>query len=206
MTPRTDLKKHTKSLSLRHKNFKKLVHLIGPLDFYLPVRKQIDDAILYSIIGQMLSSKASSSITANLKEKVGDPQKIFLWAKSNHRKSGPVLGVSQRKRKALAHWLDYSTLNKTKIRDWKTLSLEALRNEISSIWGLGRWSSDMIAIFHFGRLNVWPETDGGISRACNIVFGSRNPQKLKALVNGTETIAALYLWELLNKGLEKEFK
>ena len=86
------------------------------------------------------------------------------------------------------------------------MPLNEYRSEICSIWGFGRWSADMIAIFHLGRMDVWPETDAGIQKSSRLVFGTDNYAKINRLISGCETVAALYLWELINKKLLHHFK
>lgn len=71
-----------------------------------------------------------------------------------------------------------------------------------NIWGFGRWSADMIGIFHLGRMDIWPESDAGIKKACKLVFRTDQYYKIKKHISGCETVAAIYLWELLNRNLE----
>ena len=57
----------------------------------------------------------------------------------------------------------------------------------------------MIGIFHLGRMNIWPKTDTGLLRACKEVIGTDDPEKIIKYVKGYETVAALYLWEYLDR-------
>ena len=75
----------------------------------------------------------------------------------------------------------------------------AERLQICKMWGFGRWSADMLAIFYLGRLDVWPSTDGGIKTACKIFFNTNKEEEMKLYIKGHETIAAVYLWETINK-------
>jgi 3-methyladenine DNA glycosylase/8-oxoguanine DNA glycosylase len=63
----------------------------------------------------------------------------------------------------------------------------------------------MIAIFYLGRMDVWPETDGGILRACKAVFGTDEYSQINKHIKGHETVTAVYLWELINKNLVYRF-
>jgi 3-methyladenine DNA glycosylase/8-oxoguanine DNA glycosylase len=64
----------------------------------------------------------------------------------------------------------------------------------------------MIGIFYLGRSDIWPETDTGIRNACTIVFRTTDFGKIKKYVKDCETVAALYLWELINRKLLKQIK
>ena len=59
----------------------------------------------------------------------------------------------------------------------------------------------MIGIFHLGRIDIWPESDAGIKKACRLVFKADQYHKIKRHISGCETVAAIYLWELLNRKL-----
>jgi len=202
----TDIKKSSLILSKRHPAFKKLITVIGDLDFKIPLWQRVDDAIIYAVIGQMLSNSTSASIIAGLKKKFRTSDKIILWAAKTASQNGPLYGVSQKKRKALRAWFEFSRNNKAACRKWHSLPLPGYRQEITRIWGFGRWSADMIAIFYLARMDVWPESDAGIKRAIAAVFGKECDGYVKDCVKGCETVAALYLWELINRSLLNNFK
>jgi DNA-3-methyladenine glycosylase II len=199
------IKKSIAVLSNRHPRLKRLIRAIGDLDFGIPVWRCIDDAVVYAVIGQMLSNSASSSIIAGLKKRFATSNKIILWATKSAEKSGPLYGVSQKKRKAMRSWLEFSK-NNNSWRKWHDLPLAEYREEIKGIWGFGRWSADMIAIFYLARMDVWPESDAGIKRASSAVFGAISNIDIADYIKGHETTAALYLWELINRNLLNDFK
>ena len=197
--------RHIRALS-KYPPLKKLIRLIGPLDYNIPIWPSINDAVLYAVIGQMLSISASSSIIKRLHKQLGSSRNIMLWAQKNCFKKGPAIGVSQRKRKALRAWSIYAADNNGRQKHWKNMPLDEYNNEICSIWGFGRWSADMIAIFHLGRMDIWPETDNGIKKVSRLIFGTDRYSMIKRHIAGCETVAALYFWELLNKNLASHFK
>lgn len=197
-------KQYIDILSARHPNFKLLINVVGELDYEIPVWNLVEDAVVYAVIGQMLSASATNSITKRLSETIGSSKEIIYWASQNSGKPGPIMGVSQRKRRAFAEWSYYSK-NKDSL-NWPKLPLLEFRNEVKKIWGFGDWAADMLAIFHLGRMDVWPETDNGIKKASKIVFGTHNDKYIKKCISGCESVAALYLWELLNKKLIRDFE
>lgn len=197
---------HIRKLRNSHPNFKKLIKLTGKLETKVPKWSNLNDAILYSIIGQMLSIKAANSIIKKLKSRFITSENILIWASKCANRKGPVCGVSQRKRKALREWYKFSNSNSDIHLTWQNSSLDDFRKEIMSIWGLGKWSADMLAIFYLGRMNVWPESDLGIKKASKIIFETENSKKIRKYVSGSETVAAIYLWQLLNKNLITHFQ
>jgi len=201
-----EIEKSAAILSKRHPSLKQLISIIGDLNFNIPLWKRIDDAILYAVIGQMLSNSASATIIHRLKKRFSSSRRILLWATKTSEIKGPLNGVSQKKRKALRSWLEFSERSNNAWKKWNSLPLAEYRKEIEGIWGFGRWSADMIAIFYLARRNVWPESDTGIKRALSVVFESENNKKIIGYIKGHETTAALYLWELLNRGLLDNFE
>lgn len=190
--------KHSNKLAKRHIGFKRLIRSIGRLKIRVPIWRTVDDAVVYSVIGQMLSAAASSSIIKQLYERYSSSKKIIEWAHKTRRIKGAVCGVSQKKRKALSEWLIYRRKNVKRHLEWLNSDTDTYRKDITSIWGFGNWSADMIGIFYLGRMNIWPESDAGLIRACRQVINTDDQGKIKRCIRGCETTAALYLWEYLD--------
>lgn len=199
------IEEQAQTLSSRHPRLRLLIETIGKIDIDLPKWKSVEDAIVYSVIGQMLSGLATQSIISKLIKQFDKSTNIVDWCIQTKHIPGPLFGVSQRKRKAIAEWGEFIIKNGKVYNRWPEMTLEAYRNEITKIWGFGRWSSDMIAIFFLGRLDVWPETDAGIKRACYAVFEKYDVSFIEKYIRNCETVTALYLWELLNRNLISDF-
>ena len=191
-------KQYASKLSRRHPRLRQLISLIGPIQNEIPLWQSLNDAVLYAVIGQMLSVAAAGTIIQRLLQRFDNSEVVIKWARKTSHIKGPIHGVSYRKRKALKEWADYLDHPDASFKQWRTLPLNEYRRQILGIWGFGPWSADMIAIFHLGRMDIWPESDIGIKRACNVIFGKKEAGRAKILVKGCETVAAIYMWELLN--------
>lgn len=196
----SNYRQYTRILS-KHPALKKVINSVGSLGFDIPIWSSINDAVIYAVIGQMLSISASASIISRLYQEFGSSCAVLEWAQKSCYEKGPIRGVSQRKRKALRAWRLYAKDNYGKWKKWTRMPLPEYREEICSIWGFGRWSADMIAIFHLGRMDVWPETDVGLQKACGVIFKNRAQNQVKRYIAGCETVAALYFWALINRRL-----
>ena len=183
----------------RHKNLSRLIKTAGPLKQRVPAWRLVDDAVLYSVIGQMISLSASCSIIRRLIKRYGSSRKIIEWAHKTRNVRGPICGVPQRKRKALSEWFKFKKKNRNTHLKWHGSGSNNFRTEITSLWGFGDWAADMIGIFHLGRMDIWPKTDVGLLRACKEVIGTDDPEKIIRYVKGCETVAALYLWGYLDQ-------
>jgi len=185
-----------------HPRFRSLIKLVGYIQPEVPIWHSIDDAVLYSVVGQMLSLSAASSIIKKLLQEFKTSSAVIDWASKTSHIEGALKGLSKRKRKALRAWKNFSQEYPGAWKKWGRLPLDEFRNQVMSIWGFGRWSSDMIGIFHLGRMDVWPESDTGIKKACKVVFKTDRYSMIMKHIAGSETVAAIYLWELLNRKLE----
>ena len=168
---RSSIGKYQKYISLlvRFPRFNRLIKAIGPLRYEVPIWGSLDDAVLYAVIGQMLSGGATFSIIRNLLNRFKQSSRVISWA-SRQKASGALYGISERKRRALMEWQVFYAKYGNQCREWAQVALEEYRKQVDSIWGFGRWSADMIGTLHLGRMDIWPETDSGISRASRIIF------------------------------------
>lgn len=90
-----------------------------------------------------------------------------LWdAKLSLSKDETVLAV-----------LDFFTENKL---DWNALSDDAIRQQLSSIKGIGKWTIDMILLYTLGRPDVFPYDDFHLKQIMTRVYGLDPSSKLKA--------------------------
>jgi len=188
---------YLKILSSRHPKLKKLIEMVGPVEREVPRWKSLNDAVFYAIVGQMLSVKAARSIIQGLLDRFGSSDKVIQWAMK--QPPGPAMGLSRNKIKALAEWGRFIRKNKTASADWKKLDFKDYKKEVIKIWGLGSWSADMIAIFHLGKMDVWPAGDAGIVKGAKMLFGTADYEKIRKYIQGCETVLCLYLWEMINQ-------
>lgn len=193
--------KYAEILSSRHSRLKHLISLIGPIKIEVPIWSMPEDAVLYAVIGQMLSVSAASSIIKRLIERFDSSRNVIDWAGRTYLRKGPVYGVSQRKRKALREWNKYFTGSSCSYKGWKKMAVSEYRNEVKRIWGFGEWSADMIGIFHLGRMDILPVQDSGIKKMCRVLFGNEDVEGVRHYFEDCETVASIYMWEALNRNL-----
>src|SRR3989338_5269819 len=132
---------HISILSKRHKKFSLIIKKVGTLDYSIPYCASIEDAVVYSVIGQMLSNVAAHAIITRLFDQLGSSTQIISWASNTYDKHGPLLGVSQRKRRALHEWRQFAKNNNNVWKKWASLELDDYRKEVCSIWGFGEWTA-----------------------------------------------------------------
>src|SRR3954471_10361600 len=161
-------------------------------------------ALVRSIIGQQLSTKAARSIYTRLTERFGgrtptpaevladDPEELRAAAGLSRAKVGFLRSLAE-------HVLDGSL----ELERLDELPDEEVTSELVAVKGLGVWTSHMFLMFHLSRPDVMAVGDLGIRRAIERAYG------LDALPDATEmeriaepwrpyrTLACRYLWRSL---------
>ncbi len=189
-----------KTLAHRHPNLALLLNQIDAVTLHLEWKGTIHDVVVRSVAKQMLSSKASTSILKGLYDAHGSTRKIIHWATKTAGHRGALCGLSQKKRRALSSWDNYSRKHPYRWLKWRSMPTNEIHNEISSIWGFGPWTAEMITIFYFGREDVWPLGDTGLQNMALLVFGTKEYTKFARIISGYETATALFFWTAINIG------
>jgi DNA-3-methyladenine glycosylase II len=160
-------------------------------------------ALLRTVIGQQLSTKAARTIYGRVLELFGGqvPAPADLLAIEPERLRGA--GLSWRKVSYLRDLAEHVQSGELEIGRMEELSDEEVIAEITAVRGLGRWSAEMFLMFTLDRPDVLPVDDLGIRRAVKDAYGldeMPGPDRLEEIAEPWRphrTLACLYLWESL---------
>jgi DNA-3-methyladenine glycosylase II len=186
-----------------YNNDKKLAAIINASSpFNLKPKQDYYYSLLRSIIGQQLSTVASSAIKERFFRHFNDrplPKEIIAISNQKLRN----LGLSWSKVKYIKD-LSQKILNKEiHFGGLKKMSDEDIIREFTKLNGIGTWTVHMFLIFTLGRLNVLPVNDLGIRKAAKLNYGLRKlpgEERLKKLSRQNHwspynSIASWYLWK-----------
>lgn len=184
-----------------------LVRDAGPLDLESRRRGRPDDAygaLVRTIVGQQLSTKAARAIygrlTARFGGKVPTPEQLVGAGEAELRSAG----LSRQKSAYLKDLASRVLDGRLELDRLDRLSEGEIISEITAVKGLGRWSADMFMMFHLGRPDVLPVGDLGIRRATQRAYDLSDlpsPEELGAIAQPWQphrTLACLYLWGTLD--------
>ncbi len=183
-----------------------LVASIGPLDQAARRRGRPDDAygaLVRTIVGQQLSTKAARTIYARLVALFGDNPPTPAELLAAEQAALRAAGLSRQK---IGYLRDLAARVERRELDLDTLHQlpdEEVSARITAVKGLGQWSADMFLMFHLRRPDVLPVGDLGIRRAVEKVYGLPglpDADDLWALAEPWQpwrSLACLYLWESL---------
>ncbi len=162
-------------------------------------------ALVRSIVGQQLSTKAARAIYARLADRFGgraptpaevlsdDPEELRAAAGLSRAKVGFLRSLAE-------HVLDGSL----ELERLDELPDDAVIAELVAVKGLGTWTAHMFLMFHLQRPDVLAVGDLGIRRAVMLRYGLSElpgPAELDALGERWRpyrTLACLYLWRSLD--------
>jgi len=87
----------------------------------------------------------------------------------------------------------------------RKLDDDAIVKRLIAVRGIGRWTVEMLLIFHLGRPDVLPADDFGVRNGFRIAYGRRSMPTPKAVLRYGErwkpyrTAAAWYLWRAADR-------
>ena len=159
--------------------------------------------LVQSIISQQLATKAALKINERVCDLVSNkfkPEVILSLTPDELRSAG----ISNAKVKAITELSIASLENRVSFDKYEKMPNHLITDELTKIWGIGRWTSEMFLIFHLGRLDVWPVGDLGVRRGWEKIHKLRNeidPIKLdkKGIeFEGFQSVVAWYCWRAVD--------
>ena len=161
-------------------------------------------ALLRSIVGQQLSTKAASTIYGRMLDLFGGhaptPEQLLKADPDKMRAAGlsrPKIAYLR----DLAQHVEEGTLELERLPD---LPDEEVAAQLTASRGSASGRRDMFLMFHLGRPDVLPVGDQGIRRAVKVEYRLRKFPDAKRLEKIAKpwrpyrTLACLYLWSSLD--------
>jgi DNA-3-methyladenine glycosylase II len=184
-----------------------LIESLGPLDSAARRRGRPKDAygaLLRSIVGQQLSTKAARSIYERLTAMFGGRTPAPAELLEADPEAIRAAGLSRAKVAYLRDLAARVEDGELEIDRLPELSDAEVASELTAVKGLGRWTADMFLIFHLGRPDVLAVGDLGIRRAVERAYGlpaAPGPEELGRIAEPWRphrSLACLYLWRSLD--------
>jgi len=162
-------------------------------------------ALLRSIVGQQLSTKAARAIYTRLTDRFGGrtptPAEVLADDPEELRAAA---GLSRAKVSFLRSLAEHVTEGSLELERLDELPDEEVIAELVAVRGLGVWSAHMFLMFHLQRPDVLAVGDLGIRRSVMIRYGLPAlpaPAQLEQIGEPWRphrTLACRYLWRVLD--------
>ena len=155
-----------------------------------------------AIVAQQISVHAADSIWARLEACVGTVAPPEVAAHSEEALHGA--GLTRRKASYLrdiAIGFVSGTIDPDR---WQSADDEAVTDDLLALRGVGRWTAEMVLIFHLQRPDVLPLADIGVQRAVAKHYGdggTMGPNEIEACAEcwrPWRSVAVWHLWRSLD--------
>jgi 3-methyladenine DNA glycosylase/8-oxoguanine DNA glycosylase len=201
--PRVSLAAATAEVARRDPVMGAFIERAGPVRLRASRGVEVFSALAASILYQQLAGAAARTIHGRfLALFEGPPSPKALLALTPERLRGA--GLSSNKAAAIRD-LAAKVLDGTVPTDgWSRLSDDEIVERLTSVRGIGRWTSEMFLIFDLRRLDVWPVYDYGVRKGYARLYGLSELPAPKALQAEGErfrpyrTIPAWYCWRAVD--------
>jgi DNA-3-methyladenine glycosylase II len=161
-------------------------------------------ALLRSIVGQQLSTKAARTIYGRMLElfdgHAPTPKQLLAVDPDKIR----AAGLSRPKISYLRDLAQHVEDGELELERLVDLPDEEVIEQLTAVKGIGDWSAHMFLMFHLSRPDVLPVGDQGIRNAVKIQYRLRkipDPKRLEKIARPWRpyrTLACLYLWSSLD--------
>lgn len=201
-SPPFDLAAACAHLKRRDRTLGQLIRSVGPCELEIAARQSPYQALFRSIVYQQLNGTAAAAIYLRACKLFGSkrcpPPRVVAEAPLERLRSA---GLSKSKAEAVKdlarHALDGEIPTRARA---EKLCDDELVERLTAVRGVGRWTVEMMLIFHLGRPDVLPSGDYGIKKGFASTFGRRVLPKPKELEEHGErwrpyrSVASWYLW------------
>lgn len=160
------------------------------------------EAVVSTIIGQLISTKAAATIYSRLQKLIGEINVDNFLSVSKDK----VIACGIYNKKYMQIYNIAISLE-SGILDFQELSLKSDKEIIEILTqypGIGQWSAEMILLFGMKRKDVLAYSDFGIRSGIKIIYNLENLSKvefniIKKRLSPYGSLASLYFWQAHTK-------
>jgi DNA-3-methyladenine glycosylase II len=188
-------------LKKRDRHLKKLIEKVGPFTSRPDLELSSFEHLLKAIVYQQLTGKAAATIYGRVRALLDlqkpVPKQVVALPDSSLRAAGlsgsKVSYVKDLAAKALAGEVPSNV-------EMEEMTDEEIIEKLTAIKGIGRWSVEMLLIFHLGRLDILPVADYGVRKGFAFLYGHEELPTPKVLTLHAEvwkpyrSIGSWYMW------------
>ena len=189
---------HLLKISAEHcKPLAAIIKANGVINIEIPTDIELFDCLAQTVVEQQLSYKAAKSIWNKIKTS-SEERKINLIDYFDTKYIAHIRkdGLSENKIKAILGAKEAVNGGEITLKGLSEMNDIEFKTSITSLWGFGDWSAEMIAIFYLGRTNVWSEKDLILNKGINQICEQceLTPHELLEIVDPYQSYLALHIW------------
>jgi DNA-3-methyladenine glycosylase II len=191
---------HNRLLDLANKHCRPLETIIldnGVINIQVPNNLDVFDCLAQTVVEQQLSYKAAKSIWEKINNSAKElDMKLMDYLSEENTISMRNDGLSNNKIKAILGARVAVKSGDITLSKISEMDEETYKKTITSLWGFGDWSAEMIAIFYLGKTNIWSEKDLILNKGINQICDQckLTPDELLKIVDPYQSYLALHIW------------
>jgi len=191
---------HNRLLDLANKHCRPLETIIldnGVINIQVPNNLDVFDCLAQTVVEQQLSYKAAKSIWKKINNSAKElDMKLMDYLSEENTISMRNDGLSNNKIKAILGARVAVKSGDITLSKISEMDDETYKKTITSLWGFGDWSAEMIAIFYLGKTNIWSEKDLILNKGINQICDQceLTPDELLKIVDPYQSYLALHIW------------
>ena len=161
-------------------------------------------ALLRSIVGQQLSTKAARTIYGRMLELFDGHAPTPVQLLAANPDDIRAAGLSRPKINYLRDLAQHVLDGELELERLHELPDDEVIEQLTAVKGIGDWSAHMFLMFHLGRPDVLPVGDQGIRNAIKTQYrlrkipDAKRMEKIAKPWRPYRTLACLYLWSSLD--------
>jgi len=186
-----------RGLDFLSKNDKVLDKIIRNTEIVPPRKRKFDfSAFVFVIINQQLTSKASKTIRLRILNLFDNDLSAENFQKFK-KKDLLKCGISEAKYHYMNEISKYLLENQNFFRTTKKLNVEQLTDTLNQFKGIGIWSSNILAMFYCGEINIFPYGDVTLEKAILKLYNveKNNFEILLQSWSPYKSVASVCLWQ-----------
>ena len=169
----------------------------GVINIEIPTDIELFDCLAQTVVEQQLSYQAAKSIWNKIKTSSEERNiKLIDYFDTKYTADIRNDGLSENKIKAILGAKEAVNSGEITLKGLSEMNDIEFKKSITSLWGFGDWSAEMIAIFYLGRTNIWSEKDLILNKGINQICDQceLTPDELLTIVDPYQSFLALHIW------------
>ena len=178
------------------------IALVGPVEIISPQYSPgvpFAERLCRAIAGQQLSVKAARAIWQRVVDSIPPEKTLIAYLAEVEPDVLRGCGLSGAKIKAVRAIAEAALLGQLEPDDLKQLNTTERTQRLIALWGVGQWTIDMMNIFYFGELDVWPDGDVAARKTLEkLISKRRKTTRTAAYFSPYRSYLALYMWRYVD--------
>lgn len=180
--------------------------LARAIDEFGHINREMDgtvfESVVKSIIGQQISTAAAKTVIARIEDTLGPISAESLSGSSIEELQ--AFGTTFRKAEYIRGFVDNVIKGEFDLHALDAMDDAEAIAHLSSIKGIGRWTSEMILLFSMNRMDIFAFDDLGIHRGLRAIYHHKEIdrdrfERYRRRFSPYGSVASLYIWEAAHR-------